>query len=94
MNNKARYFVELMLKYVVDCNWDNLDLMSTQFPTKFAVLVGISFSVVIRMDYVPAPELDGEICRVEVNQFTTKESIVKDYMEALGFVDESLTISS
>ena len=91
---RGKRFMELMLKYVVDCNWDALNIAEDQFPNKYAVLVAISFSAVIRMDYVSGPEIEGEICRVEVNQYTTKESLLDDFMTAMGFGSDTLTISS
>ncbi len=86
---RARLFAEHMLRYVVDCNWATVQQAISEPGTKYAVMIGISFSVVLRIDYVPAPEMTGEICRVEIGPGETQECLVKKLTEALGFAVEA-----
>jgi hypothetical protein len=78
-----------MLRYVVECNWGTVQQATSDPTTKYAVMVGISFSVVLRIDYVPGPELPGEICRVEISPADTQECLVTKFTEALGFAVET-----
>jgi hypothetical protein len=86
---RARLFTEHMLRYVVDCNWGTVEQAMAEPGTKYAVMVGISFSVVLRIDYVPGPELTGEICRVEISPGDTQECLVSKFTQALGFALET-----
>ncbi len=88
--DKARLFVEHMLRYVVECNWGTVRAAMSEPGVKYAVMVGISFSVVLRIDYVPGPELTGEICRVEIDPGDTQECLVTKFTKALGFAAESI----
>lgn len=80
--NKAKKFTEIMLGYVVDNNWNNLDFDNPTLPEKYAVLIALSFSVIMKTEYVNRP-VDGEICRVAINKNTTKESLVADFLKEM-----------
>lgn len=75
-------FVDLMLDYVVENNFDKLDLMNETLPNKYAVLIALSFSVVIRTEYTDLP-VENEICRVKIDENTTKETLKADLLNAL-----------
>ena len=79
MNRNARKFCEIMLTYVVDNNWNNVDVNNTVLPEKYAVLIGLSFSAVIKTEYTPRP-IPGEICRVPIDSKTDKQSLIKAFM--------------
>jgi len=82
--DKARKFTELMLNYVIENNWSNLDFDNVTLPEKYAVLIGLSFSVVIKTEYVKST-VPGEICRVPINKNTTKESLISAFLFEMGF---------
>ena len=84
-NEATKKFVDLMLGYVIENNFDNLDLTNETLPDKYAVLIALSFSVVIKTEYMFESKVENEICRVKINKDTTKESLKKDFMSEMGF---------
>ena len=82
MNEKTRKFCETMLTYVVDNNWNNVDRANSALPEKYAVLIALSFSVVIKTEYTPRP-IPGEICRVPIDEHTDKQSLLKAFLEEM-----------
>ena len=79
MNQSAKRFCETMLTYVVDNNWHSIDKDNSFLPEKYAVLIGLSFSAVIKTEYTSRP-VPGEICRVPIVPDTDKQSLIKAFM--------------
>ena len=79
---KAKKFAKLMLDYVVENNFKNLDINNKNLPEKYAVMIGLSFSVVIMTEYTNLP-VENEICRVPIDENTTPDSLKADFMKEL-----------
>ncbi len=78
----GRQFIDLMLGYIIENSFDKLDLTNDLLPNKYAVLVALSFSVVMRTEYTDMP-VENEICRVKIDENTTKESLKEDMLKVL-----------
>ena len=78
----GKKFIELMLGYIIENSFDKLDLTNELLPNKYAVLIALSFSVVMRTEYTDLPA-ENEICRVKIDKNTTKESLKEDLLKVL-----------
>ena len=82
MKESTKRFCELMLTYIVDNNWNNVERLNPVLPERYAVLIGLSFSAVIKTEYTSQP-VPGEICRVPIYAETTRESLIKAFVDEL-----------